>query len=285
MLGAALRPRAARRLPLALPGETCGSVASRSTARAAKASEGSVSSRVEHSAFLRPPPGLPPSPAAQDCPLDLRAGNGEFAAARRGPLEARLAELAAATGEQIYAQVLRRATKRGCNPCTEAASPRTAPAAQCGPYASPTHLPCGPHASTVYLRASPGARELRGARGHALCWCPLGAVARGGGLSYTHHTITVQGRQRCALRPWPAATLGPRGCIPRRSRRQLCARLQLCASRLQPYAPRLQPYASRLQPFAQQARLAAMAGCLGGSALAAICRAYAEDFQGWCGVA
>jgi len=31
------------------------------------------------------------------------------------------------------------------------------------------------------------------------------------------------------------------------------------------------------------ARLAAMAGCLGGAALAAICRAYAEDFQGWCG--
>ena len=28
----------------------------------------------------------------QDGPLDLRAGNGEFAAARRGPLEARLAE-------------------------------------------------------------------------------------------------------------------------------------------------------------------------------------------------
>ena len=31
------------------------------------------------------------------------------------------------------------------------------------------------------------------------------------------------------------------------------------------------------------ARLAAMAGCLGGAALAAICRAYAEDFQGRCG--
>jgi hypothetical protein len=26
-----------------------------------------------------------------------------------------------------------------------------------------------------------------------------------------------------------------------------------------------------------------MAGCLGGTALAAVCRAYAEDFQGWCG--
>ena len=33
----------------------------------------------------------------------------------------------------------------------------------------------------------------------------------------------------------------------------------------------------------EAARLAAMAGCLGGGALAAICRAYAEDFQGWCG--
>ena len=41
----------------------------------------------------------------QDGPLDLRAGNGEFAAARRGPLEARLAELAAMEGEDIYAQV------------------------------------------------------------------------------------------------------------------------------------------------------------------------------------
>ena len=41
----------------------------------------------------------------QDGPLDLRAGNGEFAAARRGPLEARLAELSAMEGEDIYAQV------------------------------------------------------------------------------------------------------------------------------------------------------------------------------------
>ena len=43
----------------------------------------------------------------QDAPLDLFAGNGEFAAARRAPLDDRLAQLAATDGEALCDEVVR----------------------------------------------------------------------------------------------------------------------------------------------------------------------------------